>query len=293
MIGIAAVFGAASIFAADIWLRSQASATAEPVLVAAAPLPEVQFGTIVVAAEPLSFGIGLAPEHLKEIPWPRQALPEGAYPTIEALAADGARKVLSPIAPNEPVLLAKLSGPDGRATLSNLLRPGMRAVTIRTDEIAGVGGFIMPGDRVDVVLTRNAGAIMEVAGNAEGAAGSSITSEIVVAGARVLSVGQGTDALDTTPQVVSSVTIEVTSEGAQKVALARNVGTLSLTLRAAVQARGETGGLTTISDFGGSVGSKLGGVIEAVTEPEGPTYKTVIVTRGTEAQTYKVVSPQQ
>lgn len=295
MIGIAAVFGAASIFAADIWLRSQASAKVDPVIVAAAPVPEVRFGTIVVAAEPLRFGMGLSPEQLKEIPWPTMVLPEGAFPTVEALTADGARKVLSPIAPNEPVLLSKLSGPDGRATLSNLLAPGMRAVTIRTDEIAGVGGFIMPGDRVDVVLTRNAGAILEVAGNAEGAAGSSITSEIVVADVRVLSVGQGTDTLDTTPQVVSSVTIEVTGEGAQKVALARNVGTLSLTLRAAIQARGEAGGLTTISDFGGSVGDKLGDaartMAEAVKEPEGPTYKTVIVTRGTEAQSYQVVSP--
>ena len=76
--------------------------------------------------------------------------------------------MLSPIEVNEPVLLAKLSGANGRATLSNLLSPGMRAVTIKTDEIAGVGGFVTPGDRVDVVLTRDAGAIQEVAKNAAG-----------------------------------------------------------------------------------------------------------------------------
>ena len=87
---------------------------------------------------------------------------------IDALLAEGSRVVLSPMEANEPVLLAKLSGPNGRASLSNLLSPGMRAVTIKTDEIAGVGGFITPGDRVDIVLTRDAGAIDEVKKNAAG-----------------------------------------------------------------------------------------------------------------------------
>ena len=151
--------------------------------------------------------------------------------------------MLSPIETSEPVLLAKLSGANGRATLSNLLSPGMRAVTIKTDEIAGVGGFVTPGDRVDIVLTRDAGAIEEVSGNAAGAAGSTITTEIVVENAKVLTVGQGADERQTSPQIVNSVTIEVTVDGAQKIALARNVGTLSLSLRssndvAAVKRRG-------------------------------------------------------
>ena len=94
-------------------------------------------------------------------PWPQDSLPHGAFATVDALLAEGSRVVLSPMEANEPVLLAKLSGPNGRATLSNLLTPGMRAVTIKTDEIAGVGGFITPGDRVDIVLTRDAGAIDE------------------------------------------------------------------------------------------------------------------------------------
>ena len=124
--------------------------------------------------------------------------------------------MLSPIETNEPVLLTKLSGPNGRATLSNLLSPGMRAVTIKTDEIAGVGGFVTPGDRVDVVLTRDAGAIQEVSDNAKDAAGSTITSEIVVENAKVLTVGQGADERQTSPQIVNSVTIEVTTSTARK-----------------------------------------------------------------------------
>jgi pilus assembly protein CpaB len=300
MIGIAAVFGAVSIFVADIWIKGAANARVEELssttpIVAAAPQPS--FRTIVVASAPLRFGMEIERAHLSEMPWPQDSLPEGAFSTVDQLMAQGGRVVLSPVEPNEPLLLAKLSGPDGRASLSNLLSPGMRAVTIKTDEIAGVGGFVTPGDRVDVVLTRDAGQIAEVAGNARGASGSTITTEIVVEDAKVLTVGQGADTRQTGPQIVNSVTIEVTTEGAQKIALARSVGQLSLLLRAATDAVETDKGVVTISSFGGSVVSKAGGMIEAVSkvveiEPSGPKLKTVIVTRGTEAKTYQVVAPQ-
>ncbi|RWF84802.1 Flp pilus assembly protein CpaB, partial [Mesorhizobium sp.] len=203
MIGIAAVFGAISIFAADFWVKSQARAQSEQ-KTASIVVPheaKVEFKTIVVANAPLRYGMQLDRSQLTEIPWPQDSLPQGAFPTVDKLLAEGSRVVLSPIEVNEPVLLAKLSGPNGRATLSNMLSPGMRAVTIRTDEIAGVGGFITPGDRVDVVLTRDAGEIQEVSKNAQGAAGSTVTSEIVVSDAKVLSVGQGADERKTEPQV--------------------------------------------------------------------------------------------
>jgi pilus assembly protein CpaB len=298
MIGIAAVFGAVSIFAADLWIKSEASArTTEPAALLPA-VPEVQFNTIVVATEPLRFGMPVDRAQLREIPWPQEALPQGSFSTIDALLAEGGRVVLSPIEINEPLLLAKLSGPNGRATLSNLLSPGMRAVTIRTDEIAGVGGFVTPGDRVDVVLTRDAGAITEVQKNAQGAAGSTITTEIVVENAKVLTVGQGADTRQTSPQIVESVTIEVDGGGAQKVALARTVGTLSLSLRASSAGGTSVDGVTTISAFGGSVAAgeaeASGTLFEAAAEePEGPKFTTVIVTRGTEPQSYQVVSPDE
>lgn len=301
MIGIAAVFGAISIFAADFWVKSQAKAESEDKVasIVAPPEPKVEFKSIVVASVPLRYGMELQRSQLTEIPWPQDSLPQGAFPTIDKLLAEGNRVVLSPVEVNEPVLLAKLSGPNGRATLSNMLSPGMRAVTIRTDEIAGVGGFITPGDRVDVVLTRDAGEIQEVAKNAQGASGSTVTSEIVVSDAKVLSVGQGADERKTEPQVANSVTIEVTNEGAQKVALARTVGTLSLSLRSAADASAANSGVTTISAFGGSVAASAqasaSSLVNAVAKPEEPKFKTVIVTRGTQAEEYKVPSrePQQ
>ncbi len=300
MIGIAAVFGAISIFAADLWVKSAENARIDPIEVSV-PMPDaprVEFKKIVVAAAPLRFGMAVDRSQLSEIPWPQDNLPAGAFGSIDELLAEGSRVVLSPIETSEPVLLAKLSGANGRASLSNLLSPGMRAVTIKTDEIAGVGGFITPGDRVDVVLTRDAGAIQEVSENAAGAAGSTITTEVVVENAKVLTVGQGADERQTSPQVVNSVTVEVSVEGAKKIALARNVGALSLSLRSAADVAATGDDITTISAFGGSVAGgaadAANAVIEAMTaEPEGPKFKTVIVTRGMQPQTYQVVTPEK
>jgi pilus assembly protein CpaB len=297
MIGIAAVFGAVSIFAADFWLKNDAKAQIETRTVEV-PAPKVEFKTIVVASQPLAFGMPLDRAQLAQIPWPKDALPQGSFETIDALLAEGNRVVLSPVEPNEPILLNKLSGPNGRASLANLLTPGMRAVAIKTDEIAGVGGFITPGDRVDIVLTRDAGEIDETKKSASGASGSTIATEVVVENVRVLSVGQGADERQTGPQVASSVTIEVSAEDAGKIALARNVGSLSLQLRAAGEGLGGRDGLTTISAFGGTLTKALadasGGVVDAVVkEPEGPKLKTVIVTRGLDAQTYQVIAPDE
>lgn len=298
MIGIAAVIGAISVFAADLWVKNSVAVQADTVVVSV-PVPQtprLDFQKIVVAAVPLRFGMELDPSQLTEMAWPQDSLPQGAFNSVEALLSEGSRVVLSPIEANEPVLLTKLSGANGRATLSNLLASGMRAVTIKTDEIAGVGGFVTPGDRVDIVLTRDAGAIQEVSGNASGAAGSTITTEVVVENAKVLTVGQGADERQTSPQVVSSVTIEVTVDGAQKIALARNIGTLSLSLRSSNDVSTGIDGVTTISSFGGSVASGVseaaGSVLDTIiAEPEGPKFTTVIVTRGMQAQSYQVVTP--
>jgi pilus assembly protein CpaB len=291
MIGIAAVFGAISIFAANFWIKSQADAHIQAAVRIPAK-PEVKFKTIVVAKTPLRFGMKLERAALAEIPWAENALPKGAFGTVEELLKDGDRVVLSPIDANAPVLLAELSGPDGRATLSNLLAPGMRAVTIKTDEIAGVGGFITPGDHVDVVLTRDAGDIEEVKKNAEGASGSTIATEVVIEAAKVLSVGQAADERATQPKVANSVTLEVTPEGAQKIALARNIGKLSLALRSARPAGTDASGMTTISAFGGSVAAKMavagGDVVSAIPHDREPEFATVVVTRGVKTETYKV-----
>jgi pilus assembly protein CpaB len=132
----------------------------------------------------------------------------------------GRRIVLTAIEPNEPVLSLKITGPGQRATLSALVKPGMKAVTIRVNDVEGVGGFVLHGDRVDVVLTRQI------------EKGSAAT-EVVLQNTRVLAVDQSADERAAKAAVAKSVTLEVSTLEAQKVWLASSVGNLSLLLRQA------------------------------------------------------------
>lgn len=289
MLGVAAIFGSLSIFAANKWLETAAEAqVVRAETPPAAPKPEVTFGSIVVAKQPLRYGAAITPGDLSEIPWPKDAVPDGAYRTVKDLVDDGARVVLSPIEANEPVLLAKLSGPNGRATLSNTLSPGMQAVTIPADEVTGVGGFLSMGDRVDVVLTRNGGSAVAQSNGAEetGAAkGVEMITETVVSGARVLS-GRPEDGAKS---VQKTVTLEVTPADARRIALARSVGQLSLTLLSASAPADGTRDSATLSSLTGMISTVAGEAVPASTDK--PAVLTEVkVTRGLKGEVYNVPS---
>ncbi|TIT57832.1 MAG: Flp pilus assembly protein CpaB, partial [Mesorhizobium sp.] len=115
----------------------------------------VKRDTVVVAAVALKFGDTLTAEKLREIAWPAGAVPAGAFKTTkEILAGEGSKQALQAIGANEPVLATKITGPGQRATLSAVLGEGMKAVSIRVNDVLGVAGFVFPGDRVDILLTR-------------------------------------------------------------------------------------------------------------------------------------------
>ena len=157
---------------------------------------------------------------LQEVPWPSNGLPSGAYAKIQDIVSGGRRVVLAAIEANEPVLALKITGPGQRATLSALVKPGMKAVTIRVNDVEGVGGFVLPGDHVDIVLTRQV-----EKGNA--------TTQVVLQNTRVLAVDQTADERAAKATVAKSVTLEVDTVDAQKLWLASSVGSLSLLLRKA------------------------------------------------------------
>src|SRR4029453_13998335 len=142
--------------------------------------PQMASQTVVVAKQALLFGTELNASMLQEVPWPSNALPSGAYAKIQDIVSGGRRVVLSAIEANEPVLALKVPGAGQRATLSALVKPGMKAVTIRVNDVEGVGGFVLPGDHVDVVLTRQV-----EKGNA--------TTQVVLQNTRVLAVDQTAD----------------------------------------------------------------------------------------------------
>src|SRR6516164_6917772 len=197
-------------------------------------------GTIVVAAVPLGFGSQLTPENVKEIPWSANALPEGAFATKQELLSGGRRMALVSIAPNEPVLRARVTAPGQRAALSSMLDPGKRAVTVRVDDVRGVAGFIQPGDRVDVVLIRTE---MDSRKNES-------SSDIILQSAKVLAIDQITGERTEQPTIAKAVTLEVSPEEAQKILLATNIGWLSLVLRQPDEASGGAIKRVTENDLG-------------------------------------------
>ena len=198
-------------------------------------------GTIVVAAVPLGFGSQLTPENVKEIPWSANALPEGAFATKQELLSGGRRMALVSIAPNEPVLRARVTAPGQRAALSSMLDPGKRAVTVRVDDVRGVAGFIQPGDRVDVVLIRTEAESKLKEGY----------SDVILQYAKVLAIDQITGERPEQPTIAKAVTLEVSSEEAQKILLATNVGRLTLMLRQPAEANAEPVHRVTENDLGG------------------------------------------
>lgn len=219
MLIIALVFGAISVFLANIWLKGQTNPATPQVSVAPAT---VETSTIVVAYRDLAFGEILQPEMMREIPWPKSSIPDGAFAKIADLVQDGNHVVLSSLSPNEPVLKWKISGAGARASLSAIVTPGMRAVTIRLNDVGGVAGFVLPGDRVDMLYTRG--------GNGTD---SSSTTDVLLQNIRVLAVDQIADQKKSDPVNAKNATVEVTAFDSQKIALAQSTGTLSLTLRAA------------------------------------------------------------
>lgn len=262
MIGFAIVFGLLAVFIAQVWLNNQAHMQAKHF---ESNKPAVAMKSIVVAAQPLRFGTDLNESMLKEIPWPADAVPAGAFSKIGDVLQGGRRVVLTAIEPDEPVLPLKITGPGQRATLSALVKPGMKAVTIRVNDVEGVGGFVLPGDRVDVVLTRQIDK-------------GSASTEVVLQNARVLAVDQSADERTTKATVAKSVTLEVSTVEAQKVWLASSVGNLSLLLRKA----GETGETrthkVTLNELSGN---------EVVSKDKEAT-ATVVVTRASAKQEYTV-----
>ena len=160
MVVLAVGAGAVAAFGADRYLTRQ---TAVKVEVVEGAGPQAAFTTIVGAARPLRFGSELSNSNLVEIPWPEEAIPQGAFSTIEDVLAPGRRVALTAIELNEPILKPKITGPDGKAGLANIISKGMRAVTIRVNDVAGVAGFVLPGDRVDVVWTRDSDHLRDLA----------------------------------------------------------------------------------------------------------------------------------
>lgn len=278
MVGLAVVFGALAVAASHSWLSQQADAQ-KRALAAQNKHTPTAMNTIVVADSALRFGSKLSKSVLNEMPWPADSVPEGAFSSIAELMDEGERVALAPVDPNEPILATEITGPGQRATLSAIIDRGKRAVTVRVDDVNGVAGFVLPGDRVDVLLTQNSRD-----GN-----GSAV---VVLQGVRVLAVDQMADERAEEPDLAKAVTLEVDTQSAQKIALASSVGTLSLVLRRAGEALAENTRSITLGDLSPglaavSIPSDDGVAVQAFAPGTGG-LATVVVSAGEGREEYRV-----
>jgi pilus assembly protein CpaB len=181
---------------------------------------------VVVAAVDIELGSRLNTQLLKTIDWPSGSSPAGAIGDPQALQD---RVVKTSILRGEPVLEAKLAPVGSSGGLSAVIPEGKRAITVRVNDVIGVAGFALPGNYVDIVVNT------QIDGEGKG---DKQISKIVLEHILVLAVAQEANRDETKPQVVNAVTLEVTPEQAEKLDLARSVGTLSLVLRNQVDKHG-------------------------------------------------------
>jgi pilus assembly protein CpaB len=225
-----------AVVAGVVALNLTSDAPVQPVITQAPaqaePLVTVE---IMVAKRPIALGEVISEDMVDKQPWPKNLLLESFVQ-----ASDFNSKVLGKVARSEfqvrePLIETKLANPGDPSFLAANLPEGMRAVTIATDAVSGVAGYVFPGDHVDVLLTHNIP--KDIKAEKSGAVSVSFKpaiTEVVVANARVLGVNVRETAQSKTAPVSAvpnSVTLEISDEYAQRVRLAEKVGTLSLALR--------------------------------------------------------------
>ena len=175
--------------------------------------------SVVVAAADLQLGKELKPEDVRMIEWPEGSVPMGTFTSADDIMGRG---VISPIVQNEPILSAKLASKEAGAGLPPIIPPGMRAVSVRVNDVVGVAGYVLPGTRVDVVATVNPTQQQ-----------TDVTSKVVLANVQVLASGTKIerDGDKGKPMEVSVVTLLVDPSEAERLTLASTEGKIQLALR--------------------------------------------------------------
>ncbi|MBS1155437.1 MAG: Flp pilus assembly protein CpaB [Proteobacteria bacterium] len=217
MIAISVIIGLAAVVLASNWVRQQGSMTTSKV---------------VVAAKDMDLGTRLLPESITTVEWPRGSIPQGALMGETALGAllkdpqtQEPRVLKVSVLKGEAILEPKLAPIGTKGGLSAVIGEGKRAITVRVNDVVGVAGFALPGNYVDILVNTEDE-------NAKSAnKNDKSISKIVLEHILVLAVAQESGRDETKPKVVNAVTLEVSPDQAEKLDLARSIGTLSLVLR--------------------------------------------------------------
>lgn len=206
VLAIAVISGLAAVMLASRWLQNQSNSG---------------MARVAVAATEISLGQRISPELVKLVDWPSGSVPPGSVDDPSKLTG---RVVRNGLQPGEPILEAKLAPQGTQGGLSAVIGEGRRAITVRVNDVIGVAGFALPGNYVDIIVNT------QKDGDRNSNRDQNI-SKIVLERILVLAVAQEVNRDETKPKVVNAVTLEVTPEQAEKIDLARSVGSLSLVLR--------------------------------------------------------------
>lgn len=234
MIVISVGVGLGAVVLASRWMSQQAT---------------VASSKVVVAAQDIDLGTPLTPQMLKVADWPKGSVPASATEDPKALDT---RVVKTSLLRGEPILESKLAPLGATGGLSAVISKGNRAMTVRVNDVIGVAGFALPGNYVDIVVNTEDESAKAVGINKS-------ISKIILEHILVLAVAQEQGRDETKPKVVNAVTLEVSPEQAEKLDLARSVGSLSLVLRNQI----DTSPVTT-------TGSTKKNLLNRIEQPEVP-----------------------
>ena len=207
MMAVAVIVAFGAVIVAARWISAQGAGNTDKVA---------------VALVDISLGSRLSPEMVRMVDWPSNAMPPGAIMDAKLVETRVAR---TSIQRGEPIMEGKLAPPGTQGGLSAVVADGKRAMTVRVNDVVGVAGFALPGNFVDILVNT------QEEGAKNNANKDQTISKIVLERILVLAIAQESSRDETKPKVVNAVTLELTPDQAEKLDLARSVGTLSLVLR--------------------------------------------------------------
>ena len=203
MIAMSLVMGIAAAWMARNWIQSAGRDSG------------VQMASVVAADLGIPFGTKVQSRHLKVLEMPAEFVPPGSFDSIDDVLE---RVTLQPIVAGEILMKGRFVDYDDGSTLAALVGKNMRAVTVRVDDVIGVAGFLLPGNLVDVLASRQA-------------QDRRATAETILRAIKVLAVDQTAAADNSEPVIVRAVTLEMSPEHAEILFKAREEGSIQLTLR--------------------------------------------------------------
>jgi len=222
LIVAALMITAGTTFVARSWMASQ---RALPVASVLAPQPP-QGIKVLVAKTQLPTGAFIQPDQLHWQIWPDENIPDN-YLTEEEITLDKVEGavVRRGFTAGEPITLTRVIQRHERGFLAAVLRPGYRAIAIRVNATSGVSGLVFPGDRIDIIVTH------QITDRTGAEAIERRASETILENVRVLAIDQLVDENAAQPSYADNFTLEVTPKQAEMLAVVRELGALSISLR--------------------------------------------------------------